>query len=90
MNDKSIVSTLELDPLSIHHQHEKVTTESGREQMSEYCHWSKNGQSTAERTYSKNRDVHTGPLACPLACSFAPLTRSLATHGLLGSRASLR
>ena len=39
---------------------------------------------------SLNRNVSNGPLAHPLAGSLAPLTRSLAPHCLLRSRASLR
>ena len=39
---------------------------------------------------ARNRDVSTGPLACPFACSLAPLTRLLAPHCSLRSRAPLR
>ena len=39
---------------------------------------------------AKNRDVSTGPLACPFARSLAPLTRLLAPHCSLRSRAPLR
>ena len=39
---------------------------------------------------SKNRDVSTGPLARPFACSLAPLTRSLAPDCSLRSRSPLR
>ena len=38
----------------------------------------------------KNRDVSTGPLAPPFACSLAPLTRSLALDCSLRSRPPLR
>ena len=39
---------------------------------------------------TKNPDVSTGPLPCPFARSLAPLTRSLAPHYSLRSRAPLR
>ena len=39
---------------------------------------------------AKNWDVSTGPLTCPFALSLAPLTRLLAPHCLLCSRAPLR
>ena len=39
---------------------------------------------------NKNRDVRTGPLACPFARSLAPLTHSLAPPCLLCLRAPLR
>ena len=39
---------------------------------------------------TKNPDVSTGPLARPFARSLAPLTRSLAPHYSLRSRAPLR
>ena len=39
---------------------------------------------------TKNPDQRTGPLACPFARSLAPLSRSLAPHYLLRSRAPLR
>ena len=39
---------------------------------------------------SKNTDWSTGSLACPYACSLAPLTRSLTPHYSLRSRAPLR
>ena len=37
-----------------------------------------------------NRDLSTGPLTRPFACSLAPLTHSLASHRLLRSCAPLR
>ena len=39
---------------------------------------------------AKDRDVSTGPLACPFARSPAPLTRLHSLHGSLRPRASLR
>ena len=39
---------------------------------------------------NKNRDVRTGPLARPFACSLAPLTRSFALDCSLRSRPPLR
>ena len=39
---------------------------------------------------NKNRDLSTGPLARPFACSLAPLTRSLAPDCSLRSRPPLR
>ena len=38
---------------------------------------------------NENQDVSTGPLACPFACSLAPLIHSLAPDCLLGSRSPL-
>ena len=39
---------------------------------------------------AKNREVSTGPLARPFACSLAPLTRSLTPDCLLRLRPPLR
>ena len=39
---------------------------------------------------AKNRDINTGPLACPFASLLPPLTHLLAPHCLLRSRPPLR